>query len=113
MLVHILISLCKHHQAFNICRYDKPSIQSKVHKKVYLMLDFGIFTQGCPSESIVLWLNDIFERIPCAKTSARFYTTKAAVIKDSLDIDAVLQVFEDATINNAQVALSTWGMGLN
>jgi len=59
--------------------------------------------QGCPAESILPWLNDIYERIPISRHSARFYTAKAAVVKDSLDLDAVLQVFEDATINNAQV----------
>lgn len=45
-LVHILVSLYKHCQVLigSIRRYDKPSIENEAHKKVYLLLDFDIFT---------------------------------------------------------------------
>ncbi|KAH3717822.1 cytoskeleton-associated protein 2-like [Dreissena polymorpha] len=61
-----------------------------------------LFDAGCPPEGIIPWLNDIYQKIPMAKTSARYYVCKATVIKHSLDLDAVLEVFADATINNAQ-----------
>lgn len=62
-------------------------------------------------ESIVPWLDDIYKLIPCSRTSARFYTCKARVIKYSLNLDAVLEVFEQATINNAQVSMAENDLG--
>ena len=49
------------------------------------------------------WLDDIYKNIPLAKISAQFYECKANVIKSTLDLDALLKVFETAMINAAQV----------
>ena len=68
-----------------------------------MLLYYHYMFQGCPQDAIVPWLDDIYKQIPCARNSARFYTCKANVIKSSLDLDAVLEIFEQATINNAQV----------
>ena len=49
------------------------------------------------------WLDDIYKKIPQAKTSAMFYECKANVVKSTLDMDSLLEIFETAYINNAQV----------
>ena len=54
-------------------------------------------------KDIMPWLDDIYKNIPLAKTSAQFYECKANVIKSTLDLDMLLEVFETAMINGAQV----------
>ncbi|XP_060590257.1 cytoskeleton-associated protein 2-like isoform X1 [Ruditapes philippinarum] len=84
---------------------EQERLQLEAEKKMNSMLDecMILFEAGCPMEAIVPWLDDIYKQIPFAQNSARFYTCKANVIKSSLDLDAVLEIFEQATINNAQV----------
>ena len=62
--------------------------------------------QGCPVKDIMPWLDDIYKKIPQAKTSAMFYECKANVVKSTLDMDSLLEIFETAYINNAQVTKS-------
>ncbi|XP_052774880.1 uncharacterized protein LOC128213314 [Mya arenaria] len=83
---------------------EREQMMAAMTEQMNAMLDecMLLFEAGCPSESILSWLKSIEETIPFACSSARFYTCKAAVVKDSLDLDMVLQVFEEATINNAQ-----------
>ena len=59
--------------------------------------------QGCPVKDILPWLDEIYRNIPLAKTSAQFYESKARVVKSTLDLDLLLEVFETALINGAQV----------
>lgn len=92
-LMSTLTTLClPEYSCLRLCGLFKGD-----HSTIY------IYFQGCPVESIVPWLDDIYKQIPVSHTSARFYTCKANVIKSTLDLDAVLEVFEQATINNAQV----------
>ena len=59
--------------------------------------------QGCPVKDIMPWLDDIYKKIPQAKSSAKFYECKANVVKSTLDMDSLLEIFETAYINNVQV----------
>ncbi|XP_045203451.2 cytoskeleton-associated protein 2-like [Mercenaria mercenaria] len=83
---------------------EQERLQAEAVDKMNSMLDecMLLFDAGCPTESIVPWLDDIYKQVPCSHTSARFYICKAKVIKSSLDLDAVLEIFAQATINNAQ-----------
>ncbi|KAL4230881.1 Cytoskeleton-associated protein 2 C-terminus [Mactra antiquata] len=83
---------------------EQERLQKEAVEQMDSMLDecMILFEAGCPAKSIVPWLDDIYTKVPVSKTSARFYSCKANVVKYSLDIDAVLEIFEQATLNNAQ-----------